>query len=123
MSLVGTSSPTSRTLKKRCSSASRHISRSGLIRELNGTRANCRRAGKDRQRDLGLQSGEGVGVLAANVRKFTLVRCLLNNSDIFIFAKGRFPGSLDLSQNLLSFGSPDVTLWIEVMLEIGRANG
>jgi hypothetical protein len=45
-----------------------------------------------------------------------LVRCLLNNSDIFIFAKGRFPGSLDLSQNLLSFGSPDVTLGIEVML-------
>ena len=45
-----------------------------------------------------------------------LVHCLLNNSDIFIFAKGRFPGSLDLSQNLLSFGSPDVTLGIEVML-------
>jgi hypothetical protein len=45
-----------------------------------------------------------------------LVRRLLNNSDIFIFAKGRFPGSLDLSQNLLSFGSPDVTLGIEVML-------
>src|ERR1700736_3126185 len=75
MSLVGTASPTSKTLKKRCSSASRHISRSGLIRELNGTRANCRRAGKDRQRDLGLQSGEGVGVLAANVRKFTLAYC------------------------------------------------
>src|SRR5260370_42351589 len=45
-----------------------------------------------------------------------LVIRLLNNSDIFIFAKGRFPGSLDLSQNLLSFGSPDVTLGIEVML-------
>jgi len=48
-----------------------------------------------------------------------LVRCLLNSSDIFIFAKARFPVSLDLSyivsQNLLSFGSPDVTLrcvWI-----------
>src|SRR5258706_4025013 len=50
MSLVGTGSPTSKTLKKRCSSASRHISRSGLIRELNGTRTNFRRAGKDRQR-------------------------------------------------------------------------
>src|SRR5258708_18761062 len=59
MSLVGTGSPTSKTLKKRCSSASRRISRSGLIHELNGTRANCRRAGKDRQRDWGLQSGEG----------------------------------------------------------------
>jgi hypothetical protein len=47
---------------------------------------------------------------------YTLVRRLLNNSDIFIFAKGRFPGSLDLSQDLLSFGSPDVTLRIEVML-------
>src|SRR5260221_12802913 len=51
MSLVGTGSPTSKTLKKRCSSASRRISRSGLIRELNETRANRRRAGKDRQRD------------------------------------------------------------------------
>jgi hypothetical protein len=45
-----------------------------------------------------------------------LVRCLLNNSYKFSFAKGRFPGSLDLSENLLSFGSPDVTLGIEVML-------
>src|SRR5258707_2084032 len=35
MSLVGAGSPTSKTLKKRCSSASRCISRSGLIRELN----------------------------------------------------------------------------------------
>jgi hypothetical protein len=25
-----------------------------------------------------------------------LVMCLLNNSDMFIFAKGHFPGSLDL---------------------------
>ena len=25
-----------------------------------------------------------------------LVMCLLNNSDIFIFAEGHFPGSLDL---------------------------
>jgi len=32
---------------------------------------------------------------------------------------GRSPGSLDLSQNLLSFGSPDVTLGIEVMLRKG----
>src|ERR1700719_2382668 len=36
-------------------------SSAGLIRELSGTRANCRRAGKDRQRDWGLQSGEGRG--------------------------------------------------------------
>ena len=35
MSLVGADSPTSKTLKERCSSASRRISRSGLIRELN----------------------------------------------------------------------------------------
>ena len=42
MSLVETGSPTSKTLKKRCSSASRRISRSGLIRELNEMRANCR---------------------------------------------------------------------------------
>src|ERR1700736_92977 len=61
MSLVGTGSPTSKTLKKRCSSASRRILRSGLIRELNETRANCRRAGKDRQRDWEFQSGEGRG--------------------------------------------------------------
>jgi hypothetical protein len=61
MSLAGTASPTSKTLKKRCSSASRRISRSGLIRELNETRANCRRAGKYRQRDWGLQSGEREG--------------------------------------------------------------
>ena len=47
--LIG--SPTSKTLKKRCSSASRRISRSGLIRELNGMRGNCSRAGKDLQRD------------------------------------------------------------------------
>ena len=45
-----------------------------------------------------------------------LVMCLLNNSDIFIFAKGRFPSSLDLGQNLLSFSPPHVTLGIEVML-------
>ena len=44
-------------IKKRCLSASRRISTSGLIRELNETRANCRRAGKYRQRDWGLQSG------------------------------------------------------------------
>ena len=42
--------------------------------------------------------------------------CLLNNSDIFIFAKSRFPGSLDLGQHLLSFSPPEVTLGIEVML-------
>jgi hypothetical protein len=47
--------------KKRCSIASRRISRSGLIREFNGTRANCRRVGKDRQRDWGLQRGGGEG--------------------------------------------------------------
>src|SRR5258705_8277726 len=41
MSLVGASSPTSKTLKERCSSASRPISRSGLIRELNGLRLLC----------------------------------------------------------------------------------
>src|ERR1700739_362539 len=46
----------------------------------------------------------------------SLVMCLLNNSDIFIFAKGRFPSSLDLGQNLLSFSPPHVTLGIEVML-------
>jgi len=32
------------------------------------------------------------------------------------FAQGRFPGSLNLGQNLLSFSSPDVTLGVEVML-------
>src|ERR1700751_591840 len=47
---------------------------------------------------------------------FYPVMCLLNNSDIFIFAKGRFPSSLDLGQNLLSFSPPHVTLGIEVML-------
>ena len=31
-----------------------------------------------------------------------LVCCLLNNSDIFVFSKGHFPGSFDLRQNLLS---------------------
>jgi hypothetical protein len=45
-----------------------------------------------------------------------LVMCLLNKSDIFAFTKGRFPGSLDLSQNFLSFSPPEVTLGIEVML-------
>jgi hypothetical protein len=62
MSPVGTGSPTSKTLKKRCSNASRHITRSGSIPELNGTRANCRRAEKDRQRDWGVcKAGEGRG--------------------------------------------------------------
>ena len=42
--------------------------------------------------------------------------CLLNNSDIVIFARGHFPGSFDLSQDLLSFGFSDVTLGIEIML-------
>ena len=46
---------------------------------------------------------------------YHLVSCLLNNSYIFIFAKGRFPGSLDLSQDLLSFSPPDVPLGFEVM--------
>src|SRR5271165_4030124 len=40
---------------------------------------------------------------------------LLNNSDSFIFAKGCLPGSLDLSQDLLSFSPPDVPLGFEVM--------
>jgi hypothetical protein len=35
--------------------------------------------------------------------------CLLN-SDILAFTKGRFPDSLDLSQNFLSFGPPGITL-------------
>ena len=48
-------------------------------------------------------------------RASVLVMCLLNNSDSFIFAKGRFPGSLDLGQNLLSFSPPDVPLGFEVM--------
>jgi hypothetical protein len=47
---------------------------------------------------------------------YELVCCLLNNSDIFIFSKGHLPGSFDLCQNLLSFGFPDVTLGIEVVL-------
>src|SRR6516164_7822085 len=47
---------------------------------------------------------------------FPLVIRLLNNSDICVLAKGRFPGSLDLGQNLLSFSPPDVPLGIEVML-------
>ena len=42
--------------------------------------------------------------------------CLLNNSDIIAFTKSRFPGSLDFSQNFLSFSPPDVTLGIKVML-------
>ena len=46
----------------------------------------------------------------------TLVMRLLNNSDTGVLAKGRFPDSLDLGQNLLSFSSPDVPLGIEVML-------
>jgi hypothetical protein len=45
-----------------------------------------------------------------------LVFCLLNNSDIFVFSKGHFPGSLDLRQDRLSFGFPDVTLGIEIVL-------
>src|SRR5271157_5234588 len=44
-----------------------------------------------------------------------LVMRLLNNSDSFIFAKGCLPGSLDLSQDLLSFSPPDVALGFEVM--------
>ena len=44
-----------------------------------------------------------------------LVMRLLNNSDIFIFAEGCLPGSLDLSQDLLSFSPPDVALGFEVM--------
>src|SRR5271166_6056650 len=44
-----------------------------------------------------------------------LVIRLLNNSDSFIFAKGCLPGSLDLSQDLLSFSPPDVPLGFEVM--------
>ena len=43
---------------------------------------------------------------------------LLNNSDICILAKGRFPGSLDLGQNLLSFSPPEVTLGIEVRTKL-----
>src|ERR1700675_1981580 len=83
MSLVGTGSPTSKTLKERCSSASRRISRSGLIRELNETRANCRRAGKDRQRNRGLQSGGregegGVGKCSRHRRVTTLSFALLD---------------------------------------------
>jgi hypothetical protein len=45
-----------------------------------------------------------------------LVWCLLNNSDSLIFARGCFPSSLDLGQNILSFSPPEVTLGIEVML-------
>ena len=33
-----------------------------------------------------------------------------------VFSKRGFPCALDFGQNLLSFGSPDVTLGIEVML-------
>ena len=40
---------------------------------------------------------------------------LLNNSDSVIFTKGCLPGSLDLSQDLLSFSPPDVALGFEVM--------
>jgi hypothetical protein len=62
------------------------ISRSGLIRELNEMRANCRRAGKDRQRDWGgcKAGGEGgVGKCARHrrVRRFTVAifSCHLKN--------------------------------------------
>jgi hypothetical protein len=32
-----------------------------------------------------------------------------------VFTEGRFPGSLDLGQNLFSFGPPDVAFGVEVM--------
>src|ERR1700760_4501090 len=74
MSLVGNGSPTSKTLKKRCSGASRRISRSGLLREPNGTRTACRRAGKDRQRNWrAAKRGEGgVGRCSRHRRVTTL---------------------------------------------------
>ena len=53
--------------------------------------------------------------LAAYKVSDDLVMRLLNNSDSFIFAKGCLPGSLDLSQDLLSFSPPDVPLGFEVM--------
>ena len=46
----------------------------------------------------------------------SLVMCLLNNSDVLAFTKGRFPGSLDFSQNFLSLSPTDVTFGFEVML-------
>jgi hypothetical protein len=52
--------------------------------------------------------------VASIMRKYLVMR-LLNNSDSFIFAKGCLPGSLDLSQDLLSFSPPDVPLGFEVM--------
>src|SRR5271157_5528699 len=62
-------------------------------------------------------SGSGAGA-TQNAPQFSgnpLVMRLLNNSDSFIFAKGCLPGSLDLSQDLLSFSPPDVPLGFEVM--------
>src|ERR1700745_767494 len=72
------------------------------------------------RRRLLLRSGGSLalrlGGREKSIRSDMLVMCLLNNSDIFIFAKGRFPSSLDLGQNLLSFSPPHVTLGIVVML-------
>ena len=48
--------------------------------------------------------------------RVSLVMCLLNNSDVLAFTRGRFLGSLDFSQNFLSLSPPDVTFGIEVML-------
>src|ERR1700726_2528606 len=60
MSLVGTGSPTSKTLKKRCSSASRRVSRSGLIRELN-MRSQLQKSGKRSAARLGVAKRGGEG--------------------------------------------------------------
>src|SRR5258705_12447537 len=63
MSLVGTGSPTSKTLKRRCSSASRRISRSGLIRELNEMRSQLQKSGKrSAARPGGCKAGREGGV-------------------------------------------------------------
>ena len=62
-------------IKKRDASASRRISRSGLIRELDATRDNCRKSGKRSAARLGVakRGGEGgVGRCSRHWRVTTL---------------------------------------------------
>ena len=57
ISLVGTASPTSETLKRRCSRASRHITRRGLIRELEWNEGQLQKSGKRSVARLGVRAG------------------------------------------------------------------
>jgi len=81
MSLVGTGSPTSKTLKKRCSGASRHISRSGL--SVSSTEREVTAEERERPAaQFGLQSGGregegGVGKCSRHHRETTLSFCVV----------------------------------------------